>query len=78
MYMDTAKIFDSGNSQAVRLPKEYRFTGTEVGIQRVGNTTVLFPLDRAWQTFLDGLDGFSNDFMVDGRVADVPQVRDSL
>lgn len=39
-----AKIFKSGRSQAVRLPKEFRFEGTEVGIHREGNRVVLEPL----------------------------------
>ena len=39
--MDTAKIFKSGNSQAVRLPKKYRFRGKEVEIFRRGDEVVL-------------------------------------
>jgi antitoxin VapB len=49
--MSTAKIFINGKSQAVRLPKECRFTGTEVGVARVGEMVVLFPKDRAWDIF---------------------------
>lgn len=41
--MDTAKIFQNGKSQAIRLPKEYRFQGTKVYIKRVGNAVVLIP-----------------------------------
>ena len=48
--MDTAKIFQNGRSQAVRLPKEYRFEGTEVLIKRVGNAVVLLPHERSWET----------------------------
>jgi len=65
--MKTAKIFTNGQSQAVRLPKEYRFSGDEVYIKKVGSTVMLFPKDRLWETHLEGLYGFSDDFMEDGR-----------
>lgn len=76
--METAKVFISGNSQAVRLPKEYRFSGTEVGIRKIGNIAILFPIDKAWETFLDGLNGFSDDFMSDGRQLQPEQTRESI
>ena len=76
--METAKIFVSGNSQAVRLPKEYRFPGTEVGIRKVGNITILFPIDQAWETFLNGLNGFTDDFLSDGRQQQLGQARESI
>ena len=65
--METAKIFTNGKSQAVRLPKEYRFSGTEVYIKKVGHTVMLFPKEKAWETHLEGLHGFSDDFLADGR-----------
>ncbi|MEO6078439.1 MAG: type II toxin-antitoxin system VapB family antitoxin [Steroidobacteraceae bacterium] len=46
--MDKAKIFWSGRSQAVRLPKEYRFKGTEVRIRRQGGAIVLTPIEDEW------------------------------
>ena len=76
--METAKIFISGNSQAVRLPKEYRFPGTEVGIRKIGNIAILFPVDQAWETFLDGLNGFTDDFLSNGRQQQMEQSRESL
>jgi len=63
--MDTAKLFLNGQSQAVRLPKEYRFQGDRVYVKRVGNAIVLLPYDAPWQTLLDSLDHFSPDFMED-------------
>lgn len=60
--MKTAKLFPNGPSQAVRLPKEFRFTGTEVYIQRVGNAVVLLPHDAPWRTLFAGLELFSADF----------------
>jgi antitoxin VapB len=54
--MDTAKLFWSGRSQAVRLPKAFRMDGTEVRIRRHGNAVILEPIARDW-TWLDGLSG---------------------
>ena len=63
--MATAKIFWSGRSQAVRLPKEYRFEGTEVLIRREGNAVVLEPAVEAdeW-AWLDRIKGpLDEDFV---------------
>ena len=60
--MDTAKLFQNGQSQAVRLPKEYRFKGDRVVIKKVGNAVVLLPLDNPWQVLEEGLKRFSADF----------------
>jgi antitoxin VapB len=65
--LETSKLFANGQSQAVRLPKEYRFSGSEVYIQKVGHVVMLFPKDRAWETFLNGLNSFTDDFLADGR-----------
>jgi len=51
--MKTAKLFINGQSQAVRLPKEYRFSGNEVGVRKVGDILLLFPKDTAWDAFLN-------------------------
>jgi antitoxin VapB len=59
--MQTAKLFPSGKSQAVRLPKEFRFDDTEVGIGRIGEMVFLFPKNRALDIFLAG-EGMSGDF----------------
>lgn len=63
----TAKVFVSGNSQAVRLPKEYQFADQEVQIQRVGNAVILVPRTDPWKSFRESIDEFSEDFMSDGR-----------
>jgi antitoxin VapB len=60
--MHTAKLFPNGQSQAVRLPKEYRFEGDRVYIQRVGEAVVLLPYHRGWQVLFDSLGQFSADF----------------
>jgi antitoxin VapB len=46
--MNTAKVFWSGRSQAVRLPREYRFDGQEVRIRRHGNAVILEPIADGW------------------------------
>ena len=76
--METAKLFVNGQSQAVRLPKEYRFSGTEVYIQKVGNAVMLFPKELAWETFLNGLNSFTDDFFADGRNQVVQAPRETL
>ena len=76
--METAKVFENGRSQAVRLPKKFRFTGDEVVVQRLGNAVLLVPKEDAWQTFMNGINGFTDDFFEDGRTQDVPTVRESL
>ncbi len=76
--METAKLFVNGQSQAVRLPKEYRFSGSEVYIQKVGDAVMLFPKDRAWETFLNGLNSFTDDFFANGRNQGVQAPRETL
>ena len=51
--MSTAKVFMSGRSQAVRLPKEFRFNASEVGIKKYGNSVILYSLDDVWNDFLN-------------------------
>ena len=63
--MKTAKLFQNGQSQAVRLPKEFRFEGEEVFIKKSGSAVVLIPLAHSWDSLLDGLDKFTKDYMAD-------------
>ena len=65
--METAKIFENGRSQAVRLPKKFRFNTDEVVVQQLGAAVLLVPKDALWQTFMDGLDSFTDDIFEDGR-----------
>ena len=53
--METAKLFRNGQSQAVRIPKEFRFEGTEVFIKKIGNAILLVPYRESWQTLFDSL-----------------------
>lgn len=62
--MDTARLFQSGRSQAVRLPKEFRFAGTEVGVRHFGNGVLLLPLDDPWGTLEAALASFEPGFVL--------------
>lgn len=75
--MITAKLFKNGQSQAVRLPKEFRFTGNEVFIKKSGNAVVLLPADHPWDVLVNSLDKFSEDFMQERHQPDV-QIREDL
>lgn len=74
----TAKIFENGRSQAVRLPKEFRFNDSEVAISRVGDIVMLIPKNNKWDSFLQAVDMFSDDYMNEGRNNETYQERDSL
>jgi len=76
--MKTARLFLNGRSQAVRLPKEYQFNGENVYIQKVGEAVILFPVKKEWEVFMHGLDGFSNDFMSEGRLQGNDQKREEI
>jgi antitoxin VapB len=62
--MNTARIFQSGRSQAVRLPKEFRLTGTEVGVRHFGNGVLLLPIDDPWATLEAALSCFEPGFLL--------------
>jgi antitoxin VapB len=65
--MTKARLFWSGRSQAVRLPKEYRFEGEEVRIRRHGDAVILEPIASDW-SWLDAIAGqMSDDFLPNGR-----------
>ncbi|MFH0924048.1 MAG: type II toxin-antitoxin system VapB family antitoxin [bacterium] len=75
--MNTAKIFKTGRSQAVRLPKEYRFNTDEVYIKKFENIVILIPKDNPWKILESSLEKFSDDFMED-RNQPPEQKRDYL
>ncbi len=75
--MKTAKIFTNGRSQAVRLPKEYRFSGSDVYIRSFEGVVMLLPRNHPWESLIKSLDMFSDDFMND-RNQPEEQQRDGL
>lgn len=62
------RLFMSGNSQAVRIPREFQMQGDEVEIQRRGNALIIRPRNQTWQPLTDSLAMFTDDFMEGGRV----------
>jgi antitoxin VapB len=76
--MSTAKLFWTGRSQAVRLPKEYRFEGEEVRIRREGNAVVLEPIPKDWKWLDDLADSMKGEFLSEGIEEPAPQERPEL
>lgn len=76
--MMTAKVFENGRSQAVRLPKEYRFNTDEVAVNKIGDIVMLVPKTNKWDSFMQAIDMFSEDFMEDGRKDVMRQEREEL
>ncbi len=71
----TAKIFMNGRSQAVRLPKEYRFDTDEVYISRQGDNIIISAKKPTWDEFFDSISVFNDDFLQD-RINEPAQERD--
>jgi len=59
--MNTAKLFKNGQSQAVRLPKNCRFIGTEVNVTKIGNAVLLTPMVTSWDRLIKSIDMFPDD-----------------
>ena len=76
--MKTAKIFKNGQSQAVRIPKEFRFKGNEVMVKKIGNAVVLLPKESSWDNLFNSLNKFSDDFMEDRNQPTAQQERKEL
>lgn len=75
--MKTAKLFKNGQSQAVRLPKEFKFEGDHVFIKKEGNMVILIPAKKTWDTLIRSLEKFSDDFMSE-RTQPETQKREEL
>jgi len=76
--MRKAKLFKNGQSQAVRLPKEFRFDGNEVYVKRVKNGVLLMPVQHTWDALIKSLDTFPADFMNDRAQPPMQQEREEL
>lgn len=76
--MQTVKVFKSGNSQAIRIPKEFSVDESELCIQKIGKSIILTSKKDLWRTFEESLGKFSNDIFEGGREQPEPQVRESL
>ena len=61
--MTTTKVFQNGNSQAIRIPQELRTTEKEFYITKIGNAYIAFPADDPWMPTRQAIGAFSDDFM---------------
>jgi len=76
--MEIAKVFWSGRSQAVRLPKDFRFDGDEVRIRRHGNAVILEPIAHDWAWLADVTGPVDEDFATAATEQPAPQERPGL
>ncbi len=76
--MMTAKVFENGRSQAVRLPKECRFDTDEVVVNKIGDIVLLMPKTSKWSSFMQAIDMFSDDFMENEWKGETKQERENL
>ncbi|OQY00916.1 MAG: SpoVT/AbrB-like protein [Desulfobacteraceae bacterium 4572_130] len=77
--MQTAKLFINGRSQAVRLPKAYRFHGNEVYIKKEINGVLLIPKNQsAWDFWEENLMKYNEPFMTQRNQPNMEQKRDNL
>ncbi|MGN0414831.1 MAG: antitoxin [Agathobacter sp.] len=76
--MMTAKVFENGRSQAVRLPKECRFNTDEVAVNKIGDIVLLMPKTNKWSSFMQAIDMFSDDFMEEERNKGMRQEREEV
>ena len=71
-----AKIFINGRSQAVRLPREFRFAGTQVRVSQHGRGVLLEPIAPTVEDWFAALDRYQEPFMPEGRCQPVAPSRD--
>jgi antitoxin VapB len=71
--MQTTKIFKNGNSQAVRIPMEYRFEQDEVFINKIGSAVVIYSHNDRFAVLMESLNEFTSDFLEDGRPEQLTQ-----
>jgi antitoxin VapB len=72
--METAKVFQNGRSQAIRLPKNFRVECDEVYLKKTPEGFLVIPGDP-WKIFFEGVEELSSDFMAGGRQQAEPQKR---
>jgi len=75
--MEIAKVFQTGRSQAVRLPKAFRFNGSEVAIKSFGRGVLLIPIDNPWDVMLEAVNEFEIGFQLE-RANQGEQVREEF
>jgi antitoxin VapB len=73
-----SKVFISGNTQAIRIPKEFQVSDKELYIQKVGSALFLFPKSDPWKAFKESISEFSDDCFHDGRMQPDQQDREEI
>lgn len=76
--MNRAKLFKNGDSQAIRLPKEFRFKGKEVYIRKEGNCVIISPIDDAVDRLWKSINDFPDDFIIERNQPDKFDYRKSI
>ncbi len=76
--MQTVKVFQSGNSQAVRIPKNYQVKEPELFISQVGSSIILTPKQDLWKNFEYSINNFSDDLFETGRNQPKMQERENF
>ena len=76
--MIATQVFMSGNSQAVRIPKEYHIDNSELFIKKIGTTLILYPQNRPWENLKRSLSEFTDDFMAEGRSQPKLETREEI
>ena len=76
--MICTKVFTSGNSQAVRIPKEFHIDFSELFIKKIGSSIILTPKESNWENLERSLSEFSDDFMAEGRSQPAMQEREGF
>ena len=76
--MKTAKLFKNGQSQAVRLPKEFRMVGNEVYIKKQGEAIILLPKENSWAPLFSSLNRFTKDFKIERNQPGEEQKREPM
>ncbi|EPF27639.1 AbrB/MazE/SpoVT family DNA-binding domain-containing protein [Treponema medium] len=76
--MTYAKVFISGNSQAIRLPKSFQVSDNQLCIKKIGSSIVLFREDNPWDSFDRSLNKFPDDFFIEGRKQPETQQREGI
>ena len=76
--METARVFTNGRSQAVRIPKEYRFDTDKVFINKIGDAVILTPVESLADAFEKGAALLTDDFLADGVPESVDSAREDL
>ena len=75
--MLTVKLVQDGPNQEIRLPQECPLEGDEIYVKKIGDLVLLFTCDKKWDIFMEGINGFSDDFAIE-RCNETPASRVEL